>query len=278
MKKTLATTGPPTTWTCHLRHKRGPPPGNATPSNPGPDSAPSTPTGDAATLQAPNTASAPQPSMRRLEVMRASTRQRPTHDDPVDTNLVPDTLAVTMNDGGSAHYTIGHTDPSALDFTQLSTIADQAHHACPGGTEDFIHLAEDPFAVSQAYAYAASSTTQHGFLEETSQVVKIPSTYAEAMDSPQCKEWKGACATEMDTLRKYNVYTLVPLDQVPKGDKILATQSACSRRSWTDASRLASSSEVIARNQDTTTDEVTPRYAASGATACYWPLHTGTPL
>ncbi|CAB1099770.1 unnamed protein product [Ectocarpus sp. CCAP 1310/34] len=44
------------------------------------------------------------------------------------------------------------------------------------------------------------------------------------MSSPQREEWKGACSKEMDNLRKHNVYNLVPLSSVPKGEKILGTK------------------------------------------------------
>ncbi|CAB1105745.1 unnamed protein product [Ectocarpus sp. CCAP 1310/34] len=44
------------------------------------------------------------------------------------------------------------------------------------------------------------------------------------MSSPQPEEWKGACSKEMVNLRKHNVFNLVPLSSVPKGEKILATK------------------------------------------------------
>ena len=53
---------------------------------------------------------------------------------------------------------------------------------------------------------------------------KIPNTYDEAMSSPQREKWKEACSKEMDNLRKHNVYNLVPLSSVPKGEKILGTK------------------------------------------------------
>ena len=60
--------------------------------------------------------------------------------------------------------------------------------------------------------------------QETNQAIKIPNTYDEAMSSPQREEWKEACSKEMDNLRKHNVYNLVPLSSVPKGEKILGTK------------------------------------------------------
>ena len=198
---------------------------NSTPSAASgePGSPPSTPAGASAPVLSPEPPAAP-PRMRQLAVTRAGTRGRPVHDDPVDDNLVPSALRVTMNDRSSAHYAAVRPEPTALDFAQLAEIAGQAHRPCSGDVGDFAHFEEDPFTLPHAYVYATSSAQQHGILEETSQVIKIPTTYAEAMASPQCQEWKGACGIEMDTLQKYNVYNLVPLSKVPKGDKILDTK------------------------------------------------------
>ena len=128
-----------------------------------------------------------------------------------------------MNDRGRAHATTGRVEPSGLSFTQLAEIADQAQLPCPGDTEDFAHVAEDPFTVPRAHAYVTTTHEHHGILEETNQAIKIPNTYDEAMSSPQREEWKEACSKEMDNLRKH-VYNLVPLSSVPKGEKILGTK------------------------------------------------------
>ncbi|CAB1105209.1 unnamed protein product [Ectocarpus sp. CCAP 1310/34] len=162
--------------------------------------------------------------MRRLQVTRASTRGKPTSDNQIDVNLVPADLQVTMNDRGRAHAATGRMEPSGISFTQLVEIADQAQLPCAGDTEDFAHAAEDPFTVRRAHAYVTTTHDHHGILEETNQVIEIPNSYDEAMSSPQREEWKGACSKEMDNLRKHNVYNLVPLSSVPKGEKILATK------------------------------------------------------
>ena len=90
----------------------------------------------------------------------------------------------------------------------------------------------------RAHAYVTTTHEHHGILEETNQAIKIPNTYDEAMSSPQREEWKEACSKEMDNLRKHNVYNLVPLSSVPKGEKILGTKFVF-KKSWTDASKLA---------------------------------------
>ena len=136
----------------------------------------------------------------------------------------PYACKITMNDRGQAHATTGRVEPSGLSFTQLAEIADQAQLPCPGDTEDFAHVAEDPFTVPRAHAYVTTTHEHHGILEETNQAIKIPNTYDEAMSSPQREEWKEACSKEMDNLRKHNVYNLVPLSSVPKGEKILGTK------------------------------------------------------
>ena len=127
------------------------------------------------------------------------------------------------------------------------------HYSCSADTEDFAHFTQESLAGSHAYLYATSGDAQHGLLEETSQVIKIPETYAEAKGSPQRADWKGACGNETDNLREYSVYTQVPLSSVPKGDKILSTKYQYSRRSWTDGSKPAWLSGDMVRKQATTT-------------------------
>ena len=197
----------------------------STPAGPSSETHASSPSPSSSIPPEPDTSASPGSSgMRRLQVTRASTRGKPTSDDHIDVNLVPANLEVTMNDRGRAHATTGRVEPSGLSFTQLAEIADQAQLPCPGDTEDFAHVAEDPFTVPRAHAYVTTTHEHHGILEETNQAIKIPNTYDEAMSSPQREEWKGACSKEMDNLRKHNVYNLVPLSSVPKGEKILGTK------------------------------------------------------
>ena len=197
----------------------------STPAGPSSETHASSPSPSSSIPPEPDTSASPGSSgMRRLQVTRASTRGKPTSDDHIDVNLVPANLEVTMNDRGQAHATTGRVEPSGLSFTQLAEIADQAQLPCPGDTEDFAHVAEDPFTVPRAHAYVTTTHEHHGILEETNQAIKIPNTYDEAMSSPQREEWKEACSKEMDNLRKHNVYNLVPLSSVPKGEKILGTK------------------------------------------------------
>ncbi|CAB1106136.1 unnamed protein product [Ectocarpus sp. CCAP 1310/34] len=147
---------------------------------------------------------------------RASTRGRLTSDDQIDVNLLLADLQVSMNDRGRAHAATGRVELSGLSFTQLAEIADQAQLPCPGDTEDFAHVAEDPFTVPLAHAYVTTTHDHHGILEKTNQAIEIPNNYDEAMSSPQREEWQGACSNEMHNLRKHNVYNLVPLSSVPK--------------------------------------------------------------
>ena len=91
------------------------------------------------------------------------------------------------------------------------------HYSCSADTEDFAHFTQESLAGSHAYLYATSGDAQHGLLEETSQVIKIPETYAEAKGSPQRADWKGACGNETDNLREYSVYTSVRYREKNRG-------------------------------------------------------------
>eukprot|EP00752_Nemacystus_decipiens_P015554 g13877.t1 len=127
-----------------------------------------------------------------------------------------------MNDQGRADLATSPPEPPALTFAQLAELADQGRCPCPGNIEDFAHVMEDPYDV--AFTYATRSHAQRGLLEEKNVAIEIPNTYAEAMTSPQHEEWKEACKTEMASLQKHEVYTVIPLNSVPKGEKILNTK------------------------------------------------------
>ena len=143
--------------------------------------------------------------MRHLQVTRASTRGRPAEDDPVDADLVPSSLQINMNDNGRANFAAASEDPTALTFPQLAEITGQVCLPCPSDTEDFAHFMADPLVRTQAYLYATSGDAHQGMLDVSNQVIQIPGTYTEAMNSPQCEDWKGTCGNEMDNLRKYDV-------------------------------------------------------------------------
>ena len=147
----------------------------STPAGPSSETHASSPSPSSSIPPEPDTSASPGSSgMRRLQVTRASTRGKPTSDDHIDVNLVPANLEVTMNDRGRAHATTGRVEPSGLSFTQLAEIADQAQLPCPGDTEDFAHVAEDPFTVPRAHAYVTTTHEHHGILEETNQAIQNP--------------------------------------------------------------------------------------------------------
>ena len=161
-----------------------------------------------------------QQTARRLTVTRPATRRNPNPDDRVDAGRIPRSLQCTMNDRGSAHAAVCRTDPTALTPAQMAAIADQARLPCPPGTVDFAHRDEDPSFAPPALIYNAVPL-QKGLLEETHQAINIPNTYVQAMESRQAKEWQTAINKEKQSLRKHNVFKRVPLNSVPKGEKIL---------------------------------------------------------
>ena len=113
----------------------------------------------------------------------------------------------------SKHNTMSHSDEECY----------QQGGKRPGDTKD----SSKAFTACSNCTHCSSASNKHehhGILEETNQAIKIPNTYDEAMSSPQREEWKEACSKEMDNLRKHNVYNLVPLSSVPKGEKILGTK------------------------------------------------------
>lgn len=62
----------------------------------------------------------------------------------------------------------------------------------------------------------------------------IPSTYKEATNSPEVKQWiEAAIGMKITSLAKYKVYKPVPITSVPKEEKILGTRELIKRRRTT---------------------------------------------
>ncbi|HEV7738455.1 MAG TPA: reverse transcriptase domain-containing protein, partial [Chlamydiales bacterium] len=55
-------------------------------------------------------------------------------------------------------------------------------------------------------------------------------TWKEAAESDKAEQWKAAYQEEMDSLKKHNVWTLVPRSQVPKGRKIIKSRPCFVRK------------------------------------------------
>ena len=85
-------------------------------------------------------------------------------------------------------------------------------------TADFVHLDGDPFASSRAFFYAIGAPAHKGISKEGNQPLKIPNSYKDAVKSPQWKDWRGAIQKGMDSLKQHDVYKLVNISSVPKGE------------------------------------------------------------
>ena len=55
-------------------------------------------------------------------------------------------------------------------------------------------------------------------------VLQIPRTYADAITSPERKEWKLVINKEMKRLQDHGVYELVPITSVPHDNKIIGSR------------------------------------------------------
>ena len=152
----------------------------------------------------------------RLEVTRASTRNSPNDKHTVDSSEVPRALL------------LAHTmrpDPSALTFSQLLEIAAKASgFGIETETADLANLDGDPFASSRAFVYATGAPAHKGISEEGNQPLEIPNSHKDAVKSPQWKDWQGAIQKEMDSLKQHDVYKLVNISSVPKGEKIIGSR------------------------------------------------------
>ena len=132
--------------------------------------------------------------------------------------------------GTRANAASARPDPSPLTTAQLLDISTAAACNHARDAPDFAHLVEETLPKSRAYVYATGTPIQQGFLEEERRAIKIPGTFNEAITSPKGKQWKVAMDKEMSSLVKHQVYKLVPITSVPKGDKILGTRFAFKRK------------------------------------------------
>ena len=150
------------------------------------------------------------------KVTRTSTRNSPNDEDSVDSSEVPRALLPTITT---------RPGPSALTFSQLLGIAAKASgFVIETETADFAHLNGDPFVSSRAFVYATGAPAHKGISEEGNQPLKIPNSYKDAVKSPQWIDWQGAIQMEMDSLKQHDVYELVNISSVPKGEKIIGSR------------------------------------------------------
>ena len=106
----------------------------------------------------------------------------------------------------------------------LEIIAKASGFVIATETADFAHLDGDPFASSRAFVFATGAPAHKGISEEGNQSLKIPNSYKDAVKSPQWKDWQGAIQREMDSVKQHDVYKLVNISSVPKGEKIIGSR------------------------------------------------------
>ncbi len=135
------------------------------------------------------------PSSHELRATRASTRGNPNDEDNTES---------VLND---------------RQLRQLKSLA-----FAVGPPSDFAHNEEQPSSAT-AFAYATGSPDYTGFSgEDTSMKIWIPTSYKDAISCPQHKDWQNAIQKEMSSLTEHEVYDLVPITSVPKGQKIIGSR------------------------------------------------------
>lgn len=127
-------------------------------------------------------------------ITRASTRNRPTVEPPINTN--------------------------DLNPAQLRSLRGLGNFMA--STVDFGHASEYP--ASLAFACIAGSPTTSGTAGEGDHRIKIPDTYGEAKSSPQAQFWEAAINKEMNSLKEHDVFDLVPITNIPKGEKAIGSR------------------------------------------------------
>lgn len=96
--------------------------------------------------------------------------------------------------------------------------------ASVGPSSDFAHNEEYPSSVT-AFAYAAGSSNYTGLTgEETNAKTRIPISYGDAINSLQGKAWQKSNKKEMTSLTGHEVYDLVAIISVPKGQNTIGSR------------------------------------------------------
>ena len=72
--------------------------------------------------------------------------------------------------------------------------------------------------------YAYVSTVSAGNHSRGRNKLKAPNTFKEAMSLPQAARWKAATEKEIASLKKHDVYELVPASSVPAGQKVIGSR------------------------------------------------------
>ena len=103
--------------------------------------------------------------------------------------------------------------PNARTLRELRKLAFFAKGEFPDvGHRDGMHRFAE-------FAYAASNTQLHSHSPQGT--VTVPENYQQAMKLPEAELWKEAAQKEIKSLQDLEVYTLVPISNVPKGQNVI---------------------------------------------------------
>ena len=98
-----------------------------------------------------------------------------------------------------------------------------------GMREDFAHISGAPLLSYMAFSSATFNQDDRRF-SEVKRVPQIPRTHADAMNSPEHKEWKIAINKGMNSLKDHDVYELIPITSVPEDNKIIGWRFVFKRK------------------------------------------------
>lgn len=98
------------------------------------------------------------------------------------------------------------------------------HLVLAAETPDFAHSCGEPFDTALAFSYATGAPLHKGLSEENYEIIELPNTYNDAIQSRQREQWSEAIPDETESVKKHNVYKLVPIPRVPKTEKIIITR------------------------------------------------------
>ena len=157
----------------------------------------------------------------RVTPARTETPETPAVEQPSPPGTQSSSGGETPPAGGDSPVSGQPSNPSVPNARTLRELRKLAFFA-KGEFPDVGHI--DGMHRFAEFAYAALNTQLHSHSPQGT--VTVPENYQQAMKLPETELWKEAAQKEIKSLQDLNIYTLVPISNVPKGQNVIGSRWA----------------------------------------------------
>ena len=157
----------------------------------------------------------------RVTPARTETPVTPAVEQPSPPGTQSSSGGETPPAGGDSPVSGQPSNPSVPNARTLRELRKLAFFA-KGEFPDVGHI--DGMHRFAEFAYAALNTQLHRHSPQGT--VTVPENYQQAMKLPETELWKEAAQKEIKSLQDLNIYTLVPISNVPKGQNVIGSRWA----------------------------------------------------